>query len=384
MRIACAAIASCLLFTWSAWAQPPVPTSSRVTLSDGTMLGPGVLTQIGTISKNSMQLGQSETTSLSIYKMDDELRYTYFNQARLRSATPETVKEEEIVLPVASEAQVGAGAFAIRQVLRVQQFNKHGRRIYTILGLRGPEDMLQGITHITPTYARVQTLKEKGVGFRPWDQRIGTTTIPPETLRTILHHELNMNSPEDRMRLYRFYVQAKRYPEARQELLDALEKFPDQLADQRGLLFNLNNAVINQMFEEVALRRESGQFKFVSQYLELFIKSHDSANDATEPLLKAQGEIDRIREDVKRNAETIAQIKQIWRCCPLPIKRSLLPSFKRWSKRSLSSPLAWPTTRLARGQSKHRTNASRMVSVVGCWGRAVVLRTLRSLNRPYA
>lgn len=279
-----------------------------VTLKNGTLLGPGILTSLPTISTNSVARGQTESSPLSIRQLDDELRKTYVNQARVLAITPSTFKEEEIVLPLATEAQVGAGAFAIRQVLRVEQFNKYGRRIYSILGMTGQEDMLQGITHLTPTYARVQTLREQGVKFRPWDQRIGTTTIPPATLSMILHHELNMNSPEDRMRIYRFYLQGKRYIEARNELLDALDKFPEQLAEQKGLLFNLNNELVKQMFQEIEVRRRSGQPGYVSKWLGMYVK--DGATSSSQVSLDdASGQLDQIKATVAKLAELVGRIK---------------------------------------------------------------------------
>ncbi len=53
------------------------------------------------------------------------------------------------------------------------------------------------------------------------------------------------------MRLYRFYLQGKRYVEARQELLDALAKFPEQLAEQKALLFNLTMKWSSKCFKRL-------------------------------------------------------------------------------------------------------------------------------------
>lgn len=281
-----------------------------VMLKDGTQLGPGIVFAIPTISKNSMERGQTDATPLSIRELNDELRKTYFNQARMQSETPSTQKEEVIVLPLANEAQSGPSSFPIRQVLRVKQFNEFGRREYTIMGARGPETMLQGITHLTPTYARVQTLRDKDIAIRTWDQRIGTSTIPPDVLRKILHHELNMNSPEDRMRIYRFYLQSGRYIEARTELLDALAKFPDRLAEQKGLLFNLNRAVVTQMFNEVRVRLNAGQPKLVSLLLEAYIKDANATDDtAKENLFAAEKQLEDLKKDVTKLAEALIKIK---------------------------------------------------------------------------
>lgn len=291
---------------------------SEIKLKDGTRLGPGVLLSIPTISKNSAERGQSDSSPLSIKQLDDELRKTYFNQAKMLSALPSSQTEETIVLPLANEVQSGPSSFAIRQVMRVTQFNEFGRREYTIMGLKEPETMLQGITHLTPTYARVQTLREKGLNkFRPWDQRIGTTTIPPDVLRRILHHELNMNSPEDRMRIYRFYLQAGRYVEARNELLDALAKFPDRLAEQKGLLFSLNGAVVAQMFREVKVRLNSGQPKLATQLLEAYIQDNTATSESARvPLEAAREQLNKVKGVVANLADLLARIKADFAALP--------------------------------------------------------------------
>ena len=296
------------LFGSFVFAAPLAAQQQFVQLKDGTLLGPGTLTAIPTLSTSFMERGQSDAAPLSIHQLDDELRKTYFNVSRLQSTTPSTVKEEEIVLPAASEAQAGAGSFGIRQVLGVTQFTKYGRRIYSIQGLNGRDDLFQGITLLTPSYARVQTLRDKTNKNRPWDQRIGTSTIPPATLRMILHHELNMNNPEDRMRIYRFYLQGKRYIEAREELLDALEKFPEQLAEQKGLLFNLNQAVVNLMFQEVEVRRRSGQPKYASQLLESYVKDQ-TATGGEESVGRAMIQLEALKEKVAKLTELLGRIK---------------------------------------------------------------------------
>lgn len=317
-----------LVMLWVGLLSRPVSAQqeAEITLKDGTRLGPGILNSLPTISKNSMARGQTDATPLSIRELDDELRKTYFNQARMQSALPSSQKEEVIVLPLANEVQSGPSSFAIRQVMRVTQFNEYGRRQYTIMGAREAETMLQGITHLTPTYARVQTLREQGIPFRPWDQRIGTSTIPPEVLRKILHHELNMNSPEDRMRIYRFYLQAGRYVEARRELLDALAKFPDRLAEQKGLLFNLNGAVVKQMFNEVTVRMNSGQPKLVSQLLESYIKDSTSDSDAaSEPVLAATDQLNLIKDRVTSLATLMGNIKADLAALPAADQELLRP-----------------------------------------------------------
>ncbi len=99
-------------------------------------------------------------------------------------------------------------------------------------------------------------------------------------MKMILHHELDMNSPTERMRIVRFYLQAERYIEAREELVDALQKFPDQLTEQRGLLVTLEQALADQMFREIEVRRRSGQHEYVAGLLKALPKRSPTKQSA--------------------------------------------------------------------------------------------------------
>src|SRR5688572_19839745 len=128
-----------------------------------------------------MQRGQGETASNSILYVDDDLRVTYVNRSRIdpaNSIESVNVQPEEIELPAMNEASQGAGSLAIRRVAQVTEFNHLGRRIYSIDTPRGRQDILQGITKVTPLYAQVQTLRASGQ--IAWDQRIATSSIPPD------------------------------------------------------------------------------------------------------------------------------------------------------------------------------------------------------------
>ncbi|MGN6545623.1 MAG: alpha/beta hydrolase-fold protein [Aureliella sp.] len=289
-----------------AWAQG-TPPAGIITLKNGARIGPGIRGETATISKNSMQRGQGDTASNSIMFVDDDLRVTYVNRSRVDAANSlESVNTvpEEIDLPVRNEVSNGAGMFAIQQVLEVTQFNRHGRRLYSIATPRGRQDILQGITRITPLYAQVQTLRTHGA--IAWDQRIATSTIPPQKLSEILRHELDLSRASEWMRLYRFYLQGERYTEARQVLLEAVKKFPE-LERQKGLLVGLDQALADQMFREIELRKRSGQAKLASTLLQNFPMAA-GGGPVTETQLRVQSELDEFKAIVTQISEIVQSL----------------------------------------------------------------------------
>lgn len=285
-----------------AWAQP----AGILTLKNGARLGPGLRGETATISRNSMQ--RSQALNNSIAYVDDGLRATFVNKGQIDAAN--SVEElnmvlEEIELPSKNEIARGSGSLAILAVLGVTDFNVHGRRRYIIETPRGPQDILQGITKITPLFAQVQTLRTPGA--IAWDQRIATSSIRPEKLREILHHELDMSRASNWMRLYRFYLQSERYTEARRELIEALGKFPE-LEEQKRLLVGLDQALADQMFREIELRRRSGQQQMVSRLLKEF--PMEAGGAVIETQLKVQEQIDELKNKVAQIAEVVESLRQ--------------------------------------------------------------------------
>lgn len=290
-----------------ACAQPP----GIVVLKDGTRLGPGILGEKATISKNSAAQGQAQTIANSIISVDDDLRVTFVNRSRVdpRNVVPAVnALTEEIELPSKGEVARGAGILSIQSVVKVTEFSQNGRRTYSVSTPKGVQNIFQGITKLTPLYAQVQTLRDGGNGAVPWDQRIATASIPPDKLSEILRHEMSLDRASEWMRMYRFYLQAERYTEARRVLLEALEKFPE-LEPQRALLVGLNQALAGQMFREIELRRRSGQSQLASRLLQDFPVDMGGEGAVTETQLRVQEQLEELKGTVTQIAEIVQTLK---------------------------------------------------------------------------
>jgi predicted esterase/tetratricopeptide (TPR) repeat protein len=273
-----------------------------VELRNGIRLGPGKLSKTATISNNAAQRGL-QGAGEPIYVLDDELRFTYFNSsaanvigAQLSNAPPQVVVE----LPYKGEVETNAGEMAILGVLRLGEFNKFGRRTYSIMLPKGPKHLLQAITAISPTYTKIETLRVSD--SIKWDQRIATSTIPPNVLKEILHHQLDLSRPSEWKRIIQLYLEAERYKEAKDELEEALAKFPTDFAAQRSMLEKLDVLRAKQLFNQAKLWRNSGQHQRAAQVLLTF----PLASLPIEIQLEVQNQV----EGLKTELQTVAQITE--------------------------------------------------------------------------
>jgi pimeloyl-ACP methyl ester carboxylesterase len=133
---------------------------------------------------------------------------------------------------------------------------------------RGPLAIVQGITELTPRYAKVE-----GLLGRPdavvWDMRIATSSIPKETLAMILDKAVSHDDPQDWLEVVRFYLQAERYGEASQELEAIIKAFPDK-EDLKSEAKQIRQMGARRILKEIQLRREAGQHELVGRLLEGF------------------------------------------------------------------------------------------------------------------
>ncbi|MEO8271991.1 MAG: hypothetical protein ABI557_19935, partial [Aureliella sp.] len=180
-------------------------------------LGPGTVSDTDSISnKSNERVNTGNAVSRSILILDDGLRNTYVNKSgRNVIATRESTMPafEQIVLPSAGEASRSGNAMSMDVQLGISSFNKYGRRTFSGMTSRGRIDVLQGITVLTPQFAKVEVLRTGPDDFA-WDQRMATSSIPAQELHDILYQAVDLDKSSDWLRLVSFYQQAKRYAEA--------------------------------------------------------------------------------------------------------------------------------------------------------------------------
>ncbi len=211
-----------------------------------------------------------------------------------------------------AEIETNGGELPIQSVLGISDFNKFGRRSFSIQTPKGAKHLLQAITAISPLYCQVETLRVSD--SIAWDQRIATSSLAPDLLREILKQQLDLSSPKGWSTLLQFYMEAERFTEARAILEEALQKFPNDFdAALLGQFDELNAA---KLFQQVKIRQNAGQhqlaievlntFKLDSLPLEVQLRVQDQFESLKQNVLM----VSQIVESLKKDLESLPQAEQ--------------------------------------------------------------------------
>jgi predicted esterase len=243
---------------YPAWAQ-------RATLKDGRVLD-GRFTQIPKVAEDPLKNPDPEALT-PILLCDDELRRTMVPLARLARLEQRPPGALEIIRIPQQVADAGSRVSGVGPILRVTPFDEYGRRTFSMNTLKGPLDVVQGITEISPVYTRVRGLR----GTRPyiWDQRIATSSIPRDVLNRILEKYIDPKNVDQRLRLVRLLMQAERYHEAEAELKGVMAAFPNEQAP-KDLIPDLRNVAARILVKEILARKAAGQHRLAFNLLKNF------------------------------------------------------------------------------------------------------------------
>jgi tetratricopeptide (TPR) repeat protein len=304
-RVLILTVVSILTSSWPLLAQGPVEV--EVELANGLILGPGILRSTETISENAYeQGGAANSPAKPIGVLDDKLRNTIFNLNLL----PKNSGGQRVMKPVdtiefpfsKAEIETMGGQLAILGVLDVSKFNIFGRRTFSIRTPQGAKHLLQAITELSPLYCKVETLRDSD--SVKWDQRIATDTIPSELLSEILHQNLDLSKSSEWTKLVRFYMQAERFAEAREEVEAASQKFPTDF--DRVLLTQLDELNAAQLFREVKARQDAGQYQLAISVLNTF----PMATLPVEVQLKVQDQFASLKQNLLLVSNIVESLKK--------------------------------------------------------------------------
>ncbi len=241
----------------------------EVLLKDGRILT-GAAAPVASLADQPGSADSGEVGPLQlILVLDDDLRRTFISKRLIqdiRQANVDQMVEEEFHVRQ-RVLRAGRTVKSVGPVLRITPFDEYGRRIFTFNTPKGPIDIIQGITLITPRWAKVEGITHV------WDMRIATSSIPRDTLHKILLKQIDPNNVEHRKKIARFYLQSERYKEARQELEAAVAAFPDRtdLKEQlKPTIRALTQMSAERLLKELELRREAGQHRLVYDKLATF------------------------------------------------------------------------------------------------------------------
>jgi len=252
---------------WSAVFAPVARAADVVRLKNGMQLE-GAFGPIASVGAANPLAPVGPTAIKQIVICDDKLRRIFVAKKELATELAPSPIARTVRFHIKQRvAAAGRGVGSVGTILRVTPWDEFGRRIFTMSTSDGPASIVQGITEITPTYARVEALE--GSGNYVWSMAIATSSIPSEQLSKILRRSIDDKNSDQRLEIVRLYIQSERIQDARTELDGVLADFPG-LAALAPVQKELTQMAAQRLIKEIELRRDAGQPLLAIAMLEKF------------------------------------------------------------------------------------------------------------------
>ncbi len=259
----------------------------------------------------------SPDASRPVTLVDDQLRRTFIPRRLVEQVRPSPggtpVERFHIDQP---GRRGGYPVIAAGAPLRVTPFDEWGRRIFTMKMNKGPVDIIQGITLITPQYIKVEALRR----FK-WEMYISTSSVPRATLNRILHRYTDPKNVEHRLKIARLYLQAQRYEDARRELEEIIQDFPERKDQLEPILRELRALAARRLLAEVELRRLAGQHRLALAIL----RSFPSDGVPGEVLQQVQSELGQYKKLYQRGQTLAKALQELLKQLPPPTAEKVKP-----------------------------------------------------------
>ncbi|MBN1912628.1 MAG: peptidase [Pirellulales bacterium] len=234
----------------------------------------------------------------TIWFIDDNVRRTFFPMRLARE-----IREEPGSGPIEKfhlwqrVLEGGRTVASVGPRLNAEPFDEWGRRTYAMQTSTGREDVVQGITELTPRWVKVEGITHT------WDMRISPQTIATPDLLAMLNHGDDANTVEHQKKIARLLVQMERYEDALVVLQKLLKEHGGNAEERKQIdqsLQQLRQVSAQRMLNELKRRRDAGQHAMVDRMLKAF------------PTEQVAGEIlQEVRELIDQNQRRAAQRKAV-------------------------------------------------------------------------
>lgn len=239
------------------------------------LLGQGILNADGLELNDGLILPGKVGTVRSLVPStrpdkDEEIHYDWLHvadeQGLIRRYVPFRRDQKVITTGISLEEQFRIRQKAQGRNLTVQQvglvkygeWDSNGRRTATLTTPGGKElEVIQAITNITPKLTTVDGMSHY------WKTGVGTSTIPPDILRSLLHASINDRDHLSRLKIARFFNQAQMFSEANRELNEVLAEFPKEQQIIQVMHEELIQSQAQFLLDELRIRYDKGQYETV-------------------------------------------------------------------------------------------------------------------------
>ncbi|MEX2113742.1 MAG: peptidase [Pirellulales bacterium] len=288
---------------WVALAlQCAVPAfGSTILLKDGRTLR-GRIGRTAGMAENPLKPDSEGPPTITF--VDDDLRRIFVPTFRIKELLEaDTGEVPERIAIKQSVASQGYQMRSVGPILKTTPFSEYGRRTLTMNTNKGPLEVIQGITMITPEWTKVEGMRTSSRQPIMWDMRIATSSIPTETLEAILSHTINPKSIDQRIKVVRLLLQCERYKEAQQKLEQIVKDFPEesQLSSQVRALRQMN---ARNILAEIDVRIDARQHALAYSLLERF-PSEDIAGEILQQVKEMIDEYKQQQATLKRTYDEL-------------------------------------------------------------------------------
>ncbi len=284
--------------------------AEKVIMEDGRQLI-GRFAELSGVDVNPLNPNQGGPGVVKkILFCDDDLTRTMVPKryvSRVDPAPLQRLEHFEIKQPV---AQGGFPVSSMGAILGQKPWDGWGRRTLTMQTEKGPADVIQGLTVITPAWSKIESLQQQGAVFL-LDMRISTSSLPRDLITAILARQIDRTNPDHRLRLVRFYMQAERFTDAEAELKSVVHDFPN-LQGMDVQVKALADLAAKRAIAEIDTRRRAGQTRLAYGMLQSFPTDNISGpvlQEVRDKIEEIRGLQERGEKTIQLFDELLAQVK---------------------------------------------------------------------------
>ncbi len=272
--------------------------AGELTLKSGLRLHPGTAKPISTISLNTPPPG-GNVDSFPFWMLDDGMRRYFAGHRQVAVANQNVQLAEFERFENPPKKKGGPETFeSVGPYRSTSPFNEFGHREVSLLNPKGIlKTYHQGITQLRPQSCTVTGLDHT------WEFSIATTSLRREELAPLLRGRIDLEKPEDRFKVVRFYLQAGLYELAIEELETIARELPDQKGKCEEDALDARQLYAKRLLGELKNRRQAGQHRLIGEALKRFPTQNIGAD-----ILR---DVRQLQTEVVESAEKIERAKQL-------------------------------------------------------------------------
>lgn len=278
--------------------------AGELTLKSGLRLHPGTTQPLATISLTAPPPG-GNVESFPFWLLDDGMRRYFVGHRQVAMANRDVQLSQFERFDIPPKKKGGTETFeSVGPYRSTSPFNEFGHREVSLFSQKGPLKIYhQGITQLRPQSCTVTGLDHT------WEFSIATTSLRREELAPLLQRCINLEKPEDRFKVVRFYLQAGLYELAIEELETIARDLPDQKAKCEEDALEARQLYAKRLLGELKNRRQAGQHRLFGEALRRFPTQNIGA-DILRDVRQLQTEVDETAEKLERAKQLLGDLQE--------------------------------------------------------------------------